>query len=276
MLKKLVKYDLRATSRSFAPLYIVLMALAVLSAIFEKICSIFQIRSGIQSPLYVAQCITGVVYGIALFGVCLLTLVICMRYFYDNLFKDEGYLMHTLPVTPAKLIWGKVLTSALWGLATAAISIVSVLIVMAGNNQVNSNWFHMNWGIWFTKPLDVVALLVLVLTAVISVVFSELWACVSLSIASLVPKHHAAVGIGMFIVFGIIHMILIICVVASCDNLPQASWIMQAYNAAINSQIGMETMAIIGMLIASGYMTIFCVIYFAITQFIMKKHLNLQ
>ena len=51
---------------------------------------------------------------------------------------------------------------------------------------------------------------------------------------------------------------------------------MQAYNAAINSQSGTETLAIIGLLIVSGYMTVFCVIYFAITQFIMKRHLNLQ
>ena len=41
------------------------------------------------------------------------TIYIAIR-FYRNLYTDEGYLMHTLPVTPRQLILAKLLVAALW------------------------------------------------------------------------------------------------------------------------------------------------------------------
>ena len=42
-----------------------------------------------------------------------LTLYVAVR-FYRNLYTDQGYLMHTLPVTPRQLLVSKLLVSTVW------------------------------------------------------------------------------------------------------------------------------------------------------------------
>lgn len=276
MLKKLIKYDLKATARSFAPIYVIVMALAILSAIFERVCNTFHSSSGLN-VLNVLSGITLVLYFLALFVVNILTLVICMRFFYDNFFKDEGYLMHTLPVTPAKLIWSKVIMSALWGIATVAISLLSAFIVMTvGRGQFSYNWFNFHFGISHWEPMDVGVLLSGILTIVIGIIFIELCICASLCVGSLVPKHHAAVCIGMIIAFCIVHVVLAIFVVAFMQSAPNSNWLIQTFRAIDSRNDGYKQITICGLLAASVYMAAFSALYFVIAQSIMKNHLNLE
>ncbi len=50
--------------------------------------------------------------------------------FYKNLYTDEGYLMHTLPTTPGKLICSKLIVSGFWNLLASILTIVSVIALM--------------------------------------------------------------------------------------------------------------------------------------------------
>lgn len=276
MLKKLIKYDMKATARNFGVLYIVVMALAILSAILNAVCSSFPVNDAFN-PLHVMQGILGVLYGISLFGVNFFTIIICMRFFYDNLFKDEGYLMHTLPVTPAKLIWSKVITSAIWGIATAVLSILSLLVVGGEMGRINPRWSDFDFSQFLQHPAYISVALMAILTAVVGVVFIELWICASLSIGSLLAKYHRAVCVGMLIAFGVVHVIIIICIMAAGENVPQSSWIFQlGRTLASSGEDGGYVAANIVMACVSAYMALFSLIYFVITQAIMKNHLNLE
>ncbi|QNO16862.1 hypothetical protein [Caproicibacterium amylolyticum] len=275
MLRKLIKYDMKATSRNFAVLYIIVMALAVLYSILDKACGNFHFQYAFN-PLRVTQGIFAVLYGLSLFGVNLFTVVLCMRYFYDNLFKDEGYLMHTLPVTPAKLIWSKVIISAIWGVATVVISIISLMLVGGEMGRINPSWFNINFLGFQQHPIYIGVLLMVLITAVVSVVFIELWVCASLSIGSLMPKHHRAIGVGMIIAFGVVHAIIAVFIIASTVNIQESSWLVQTANALTYGTDGGYKAAILVMAVLSGYMALFSVVYFIITQAIMKNHLNLE
>lgn len=50
--------------------------------------------------------------------------------FYKNLYTDEGYLMHTLPVTPRQLILSKCLVSVLWNLLSSALILGCIFFLM--------------------------------------------------------------------------------------------------------------------------------------------------
>lgn len=50
--------------------------------------------------------------------------------FYKNLFTDEGYLMHTLPVKPRMLLISKLLTSAFWSLVSTLLMLCSMLLLL--------------------------------------------------------------------------------------------------------------------------------------------------
>lgn len=67
-------------------------------------------------------------FSAAVFGGSILAFVLMIYRFYKNLMTDEGYLMFTLPVTTGQLIWSKMIVSAVWLLATAAMDVLSMFI----------------------------------------------------------------------------------------------------------------------------------------------------
>lgn len=63
--------------------------------------------------------------------------------FYKNLYTDEGYLMHTLPVTPRQLIVSKLLISVLWTTLSSIlllICIFSLLFVLLRTLLPDAEW----------------------------------------------------------------------------------------------------------------------------------------
>jgi hypothetical protein len=64
-----------------------------------------------------------------------MTAVMMIKRFYTNYLKDEGYLMHTLPVSVHALVWSKMLVSVVWFAATfVVIGLVMLLMVFIESN----------------------------------------------------------------------------------------------------------------------------------------------
>lgn len=118
MLGKLLKQELRATGRIMLPVFGALVLLSVLAN-----CSIRLLDLGITDNAFLRFILVFlvVVFGIAVFGVFFITLWLMISRFYRNLLKDEGYLMHTLPVSVHALVWSKLIASLLWFFATALV-----------------------------------------------------------------------------------------------------------------------------------------------------------
>lgn len=58
-----------------------------------------------------------------------ITIYIAVR-FYRNLYTDEGYLMHTLPVTPRQLILAKLLVAVLWVFALSLLALWAICCIL--------------------------------------------------------------------------------------------------------------------------------------------------
>lgn len=137
MLGKLMKYDLRYCLRRFVPLWI---AAAVLSAI----CG-FYFRVAYDMPNsngFIVALLT-VLLPLAVFGIftalgVLMLVFVCER-FYRGLLKDEGYLMHTLPVTAGEHIAAKGLVALILEVITGCVTCISVMVLfLAYDPQVLS------------------------------------------------------------------------------------------------------------------------------------------
>lgn len=116
MLGKLLKHEFRATGRTMLPVYGAVLVLAVLANVSIRMLS------GNVGPLL------SIFFGliVAAFGICVvaagvMTLVLMVKRFYTNYLKDEGYLMHTLPVSVHGLVWSKMIVSIVWFAATFAV-----------------------------------------------------------------------------------------------------------------------------------------------------------
>lgn len=278
MLRKLLKYDLKATSRVFFPVYLVVIVLAVLATISNYVTAYTLADADVGNGLAV---LFMVLYGIALVVLPFLTVFFCMRHFYDNFFKDEGYLMHTLPVTPAKLIWSKVITGGVWSLATSVVSAISGSILISGVKGIEM----LNLPQLFSRAVDILPNTTAedVVTAILSVaIMLTILICfllmlyAALSVGSLVPKHHRGITVLMIIAFFLAHVIVIVVVIVAASNAANHGWLDSLAHTLepVFNNYWPFLWAAFGCVMV--YLVGFSAIYFLITHYIMKRRLNLQ
>ena len=107
MLKKLLKYEWKETARLLLPINLALIVLTVLgcamlsTSIFDSEVSIF-----FAVPLLI-------LYIISIIAFSSVTIIYIYVRFYKNLYTAEGYLMHTLPVTPMQLFHSKLIVASI-------------------------------------------------------------------------------------------------------------------------------------------------------------------
>ena len=103
MLGKVLKYDLISICKNLIPLYVVLLGLSLM----VRILSLFDNVSVIEILLGL------MIFGLILISIfsILLTGIFSVKYYLENLFKDQAYLTHTLPVKKGILLLSKVITS---------------------------------------------------------------------------------------------------------------------------------------------------------------------
>ncbi len=118
MLGKLIKHELRATARTMLPLFAVLSVLSVIAGF-----SMRQIEFRQDMPAFVEMVllILFVAFFCAMVATIVMAYVVMISRFYKNLLGDEGYIMLTLPVSAHSHVWAKLIVSAIWFAATAAV-----------------------------------------------------------------------------------------------------------------------------------------------------------
>ena len=132
MLRKLLKHEFRATGRIMMPIYGAVLVLSVLASISSRLMD-----RNVGSFLYVLFGLIVAAFVIGIIAAVIMTAVMMIRRFYSNLLRDEGYLMHTLPVSVHELVWSKMIVSLVWFAATfIVIGLVMLLLalIQSGTN----------------------------------------------------------------------------------------------------------------------------------------------
>ena len=126
MLGKLLKHEFRATGRTMLPVFAAVVVLTVLANF-----SIRMIENDMGTMLNILFGLVIAAFFIWILAATILTIVMMVKRFYINYLKDEGYLMHTLPVSVHELVWSKMIVSVVWFLATfLLIWLVIILTVL--------------------------------------------------------------------------------------------------------------------------------------------------
>ena len=137
MLGKLLKHEFRATGRTMLPLYGAVVALAVLANF-----SIRMLTGNVGPLLTIFFGLIVAAFGICIIAAGIMTLVLMVKRFYTNYLRDEGYLMHTLPVSVHGLVWSKMLVSVVWFAATfAVIGLVLLLTALIQTDTSLAQFF---------------------------------------------------------------------------------------------------------------------------------------
>ena len=132
MLGKLLKHEFRATGRTMLPVYAAVVVLAVLAN--------FSIRVIDRSVHTLLTIFCGLIIAAFIIGIIaagIMTLVMMIKRFYTNYLKDEGYLMHTLPVSVHELVWSKMIVSVVWFICTFLV--IWLVIILTALFQSGTN-----------------------------------------------------------------------------------------------------------------------------------------
>lgn len=132
MLKKLYKYDLKSVSLLLVILHAVLLVYTVIGRIGIFIAE--RAQAFVSPEASRLWGIAGAFYivGFILFilAIVIATVVYLAVRIQKNLFSDEGYLTHTLPVKPTQILWSKVFVIWTWSVIDFICVMISVFTLI--------------------------------------------------------------------------------------------------------------------------------------------------
>lgn len=123
MLGKVIKYDMKYLNRLLVPYYLILFGMGGLIRLLGII-------SKKNEAIKVSSTIISVVFYVGVAMVLVYTLVVVLKRFYDNTYKEEGYLTHTLPIKRGNLIDAKILISIIYVIVGIGVMILALMIAI--------------------------------------------------------------------------------------------------------------------------------------------------
>ncbi len=125
MLKKLFVHEWKDSWRLVAIMNLIVVALTLIGCFFLN----NEAWNAVDKNEFVALTV-GLYMMFFIASIVALSMVVAFYFyirFYKNLYTDQGYLMHTLPVTPVQLIWSKTFVALIWMIISAVVMVGSVI-----------------------------------------------------------------------------------------------------------------------------------------------------
>lgn len=134
---RLLKYDFKALNRYLILIHAFLLVAAAAVRIFlTEPIRISDSQSVVVSTLGI------ILFVLVAVGVSFATSILTAIRFYKNLFSDEGYLTHTLPVTRGQHLLSKTIAGSVWLMIDQILLFVCIFLVIF-SNPVQDLW-HAN------------------------------------------------------------------------------------------------------------------------------------
>ncbi|WP_040197439.1 hypothetical protein [Candidatus Soleaferrea massiliensis] len=266
MLGKLLKYEFKATARSFLPLYAALIVMSLINKLLFSINSNF-----LNGAIGIPQSISAMLYGFLIIAVFVLTVIVMIQRFYKNLLSDEGYLMFTLPVKTPSLIFSKLINATVWMLCSIAVTVVSVLILAYSPGMFSDlaaaivQFFrNVDLQLGINVAAALVEFILMVLTTILS---SVLMIYASIALGQLMNKHRVLASFGAYLVLNTV-MSTIFMIGMMILGLINPDYFMFHISGEAALHLIMWGLIL--------YNLVCCAAYYVITHIMLKKHLNLE
>ena len=272
MLRKLLKHEFRATGRIMLPMYLILLVTAVGSNLAGR---------GMLDGRYHILNILGVLivtaFGIAICGALLMSFVLMIQRFYKNLLQDEGYLMFTLPVSVHQHIWSKLIVSAVWFIATVLAIIAASLVVAYQGGFLRELLDLLRYFLEGLQKLKISEAFngTIYLVEFAILMFLSLVAFSLQFYAALAAGHSQANRKMLWSVAWFFGMQFVLQFGGSLLMVGLNK--LNLYDRLFSHWDPSPAVAIhVGLLMAIGFLILYSAIFYAITTFFLKKHLNLE
>ena len=268
MLGKLLKYELKATSRVFIPLYIAILVVSIVNGL------------SLNLEILNIQGLATIVLMCLFISLFVITIVVTIQRFNKNLLKDEGYLMFTLPVSSKYLVLSKYLTSLIWTFLSFVVAFLSftIIFMIPTYKYFDFSYFINEFNLLFSNMLNLNILgqfLKIILLMIISYTIFIFNVYLALSVGQL-PIFNRFRNISSFIGFLVINLLISYAQNIVSLFVNDASVNIEAIdniNYAINSVTSIVSK---GLNIAIVINIIIILVLFFATTYILDKKLNLE
>lgn len=274
MLGKLIKHEWRAFWKipAFVSLFLAIFTVFGILALNAKIWAV-------ENPVIQSLSVFVLLfYYIALIVISFVTVIYTAIRFYRNIYTDEGYLMHTLPITQKSLIISKLIVSYIWTIITALVIICSIFslvgTLMSSTGADVSLWQILCEMVESLSNPNVIAefkeifgmspvafIIYMLFTCIVTPIYSILMIYTSISLGQLFKKHKVLGSvlsyIGIYTVLQIIGSIVTAPVMFSAASVEATSFAPLLYFSVAEE-------------------IVLIIVFFFLTEWIMKKKLNLD
>ncbi len=272
MLSKLMKHEFKATYKTFSTIYATLLLVSVLCLVMSE----FEVNNAVYDVLSI---LLTVAYTIGIAIVSTLSTVLIINRFNKNLLGDEGYLMHTLPVSKGNLILSKWLVAGVWTIATTIIAMLAIFILMASEIPYGEIIETVK-SIYNAYDNFVPLILVVFITCIVVVMEQIILIFTAISIGQLWSKHKV---LGAFIAYFVIYFIESTIVervstLFAASKMEELNGTMESVNLATidNALMDLGDFLISYMSVFALVCMAFSTIYFFICRFMLSHKLNLE
>ena len=202
MLKKLFVHEWKDCWRLVGLMNLIVIGLTVIGAVvmqsdtwsFASENEVIRLTMGLYVMAYIASVV----------ALSLVTIFFFYNRFYKNLYTDQGYLMHTLPVTQHELIWSKTFVALIWQLIGGFVmvaSIFSFFFSMLDSEDKKSFWSDLFEGLSEIprNPYMIMIIILGILIAIVSMFMNIFMGYAAISIGQLFKKQKLLGAIGIYI-----------------------------------------------------------------------------
>ena len=286
MLSKLIKYEFRATGRTFLPVYAILLVMSVVARLLYS--GMLTPDGGFSGGW--AQFLITMIMVMLFTAVWVITLVVIIRRFWQNLLGREGYLMNVLPVSSWQHIVSKLLTAAVWTILSVIVTVLAFWIMLGGvvNLAFEFSWndFVEAWRAGISElrsagayGLSVWLLIQTMLNALISLAALVITIYAAMCIGQTASKHRGWASIGAYLGINTVVSILTSWLVTGRVGHYQRLRLFEDAPDLFREPAGVKDALAIAnqeMLVFFVYHLALAVILFFVCNWLMKKKLNLQ
>lgn len=276
MLGKLIKHDFISTWKTIVLFNVFMVAFTLLGVLM------FFMRIWESEAIWVTflGMISFLFYYLSIFGIFIALSVFIALHFYKSLFSDEGYLIHTLPVTPRQILLSKYIVSGIYTAGTCLIILISVWglftsFILSTGISMSEISSTLTLEIWPATQLAKTALNFSFLEGILFIIVT-IWGTLfagpamifsSISLGQLFTKHKVA---GSLLSYFGSYMVIQIAVIFTC--LPLFRPMFYADSSSIDMLSSVKLWLWITVLFQAVYVA-FC---FFLSEYLMKKKLNLS
>lgn len=270
MLGKLIKYEFKATAKAFGLLFGALIIMTLLS----KFCVWIPFDNMVFDML---NALMTIFYFILVFGLTMFSVVIVIMRFNRSMLRDEGYLTHTLPASKWQILAAKGITYIVWIVASLIMMPVSIFLFFVGTKDFD---IFKDLFCDFMDHVSMKLLILLIVVAILQIIANLYNFFAALSLGQMFAKRKIAGAVLFYFILnyamGSLTSIMMMLIPESAIDVKAMETKIETAKTFADIFAAMDDLIYFMLIFGLVANIILTVIYFAISNYVLSKKLNLE